>query len=115
MLVPLAAVYVLVDLLIHPPSSPLAELALALATVVVTGVLTWGLYRAMVGAAVRWGMPVRAAFDMHRLELYEQLGLKRPRTDVQERDIARAATRMMLYAEPLGESVRDKPKPPEEK
>lgn len=114
-LVPLGAAFVLVDLLIHPPGSPLAQVALALTTVAIGVVVTGLLYRALVAAAVRWGMPVRAAFDMHRLELYAQLGLKSPRTDVQERNIAKAATRMMLYGEPLDESVREKPKQPEEK
>jgi hypothetical protein len=113
-LLPFGGLYVMVDLLVHPPSSMVAEIALGVALILVVTVLSWGFYRAAVGAAVRWGMPVRAAFDMHRLELYSELGLKRPRTDPQERRIARAATRCMLYGESLDETVRDRSQPVEE-
>jgi hypothetical protein len=106
-LLPLGGFFVVADLLVHPPSSVVAEVALTIALIAVVTGLSWSLYQAAVGAAVRWGMPVRAAFDMHRLELYSQLGLKHPRTDTQERNIARAATRCMLYGEPLDETVRN--------
>jgi hypothetical protein len=106
-LLPLGGLYVVVDRLVHPPSSRVAEVALIIGVIITVTGLNCGLYRAAVGAAARWGMPVRAAFDMHRLELYSQLGLKRPGTDAQERNIARAATRCMLYGESLDETVRD--------
>lgn len=113
-LLPLGGLYVVVDLLAYPPSSRVAEIALIIGVIITVTGLNCGLYRAAVGAAARWGMPVRAAFDMHRLELYSQLGLKRPRTDTQERSIARAATRCMLYGESLDETVRDQSQPAKE-
>jgi hypothetical protein len=52
---------------------------------------------------------VRAAYDLHRLELYEQLGLKRPRTAAEERVIARSANRAASFGEELVGAVRNNP------
>jgi hypothetical protein len=113
-LVPLVTLAVVADIVAHPPSSPYGEALLILAALLAGAGLTWSLYQASVGAAVRWGMPVRAVFDMHRLELYAQLGLMGPRSDVEERTVARAATRCMLYGEELDEAVRDQSQSAEE-
>jgi hypothetical protein len=107
-------IYLLVDLLINPPASMLVEVALILALLAVVVTLTSAFYRAAVGAAVRWGMPVRAAFDLHRLDLYVELGLRLPATVDGEFQIARAATRCMLYGESVRDEVRST-KPKEER
>lgn len=83
-------------------------MTLIVVTVVAAGLVAWGAYRAAVGAAVQWGAPVRSAFDLHRLELYSQLGLKRPRDETEERTvIARAANRAASFGEDLAAAVRN--------
>jgi hypothetical protein len=109
----LFGIYVLVDLVINPPASLLVEATLIVVVLGAVFALTCGFYQAAVGAAVRWGMPVRAAFDLHRLDLYAKLGLTRPASADAESDIARAATRLMLYGEPFSDEVRST-KPEEE-
>lgn len=106
-------IYVIVDLLEHPPNSFLVELALLVATAAVVAGLTYAFYEAAVGAAVRWGTSVRAAFDLHRFELYSKLGLKAPATQAKEVEVAKAATRCMLYGEPLSDSLREVPAAPQ--
>jgi hypothetical protein len=66
----------------------------------------WGTYRAAVGAALRWGSPVRAAFDLHRIELYRRLGVKLPMGPSEETDTARFVNRMLLYGEPIPPELR---------
>ena len=73
-----------------------------LATAIVYA-LAW---RASIGAARRWGSPVRAAFDLHRLELYDRLGVKTPTTIEQDREVGRAVSRLLLYAEPIPKDCR---------
>ena len=63
-------------------------------------------YFAAVGAAVRWGEPVRAAFDLHRFDLYARLGLKRPVTQAQEMEVGRAMSRLFAFAEPAPNHLR---------
>lgn len=58
-------------------------------------------YRAAVLAGVRWGSTVRASFDLHRFELYEAMGMKRPESPQEERAIAEAVNRCFVYALPL--------------
>jgi hypothetical protein len=65
-------------------------------------------YMAAVGAVVRWGVPVRAAIDMHRLELYTKLGLRHPETFMDEARVAKAVNRSALYGEPFTTPVRAK-------
>jgi hypothetical protein len=73
-----------------------------LATAVVCA-LAW---RASIGAARRWGSPVRAAFDLHRLELYDRLGVKAPTTIEEDGEVGRAVSRLLLYAEPIPKDCR---------
>jgi hypothetical protein len=49
-------------------------------------VLSWLLHRASIGAVIRWGTAVRASMDLHRLELYEKLGVRAPRDFTEERE-----------------------------
>lgn len=71
-------------------------------------------YRVAVGAAERWGHAVRANFDLHRLTLYDKLGLKQPATQEEEFAIARAANRWLLFAELPADTLRKLPDPPKE-
>lgn len=50
--------------------------------------LGYGLYRLSLEAARRWGAEVRASVDLHRLEFYERVGLKRPRSPKEEKEMA---------------------------
>lgn len=84
--------------------------AIVTATAVVF-VLAW---RASIGAARRWGSPVRAAMDLHRLELYERLGVKTPMTLEEDQSIGRAVSRLLLYAEPVPDACRRPPKTEDE-
>lgn len=69
----------------------------------------WAAYNGAVSAALRWGDAVRTSFDLHRLELYERLGLRLPTTDAEERQIAHTINRCLLFGEPLGDDFRKIP------
>jgi hypothetical protein len=84
-------------------------LPLQVATGVAGLLLAWAFYCAAIGAAVRWGASVRTAYDLHRLDLYAQLGLKRPRTTEEERAVARAANRAASFGEEMADAVRNTP------
>ncbi len=75
------------------------------------GAMCW---RASIGAGRRWGSSVRAAFDLHRLELYERLGTKTPRTVAEDQVIGRAINRLFLFAEPIPDNCRAAPTNDEE-
>src|SRR4029079_15355698 len=57
----------------------------ALAAVVAVA-LTSIFYTWAVGAAIRWGSAVRASMDLHRREVYEKLGVRKPVSFSDERD-----------------------------
>lgn len=64
------------------------------------------LYRIAVGAAIRWGSEVRSCMDLHRLELYERMGIRLPTTREEEAQVAKAINQCLLYGKPLPNSVR---------
>jgi hypothetical protein len=64
------------------------------------------LYRIAVGAAVRWGSGVRSCVDLHRLQLYERMGVQQPRTRAHEAEIADAINQCLLYGVPIPDTVR---------
>jgi hypothetical protein len=68
---------------------------------VAAALASYGLYRAAVIAAVSWGTEVRASLDLHRLELYQRLGVRSPASFSDERFIAWHVTRMIELGEPL--------------
>jgi hypothetical protein len=86
-----------------------AAILRAASVVAATALVTWLAWRASIGAARRWGAPVRAAFDLHRLELFDRLGVKLPLTTEEDEHIGRAVSRMLLYAEPLPDACRKEP------
>jgi hypothetical protein len=63
-------------------------------------------YLGAVGAAERWGVQVRASFDLHRLELYDKLGLVRPKTLKEERELGGALTAWLLWGVPFPDELR---------
>lgn len=63
-------------------------------------------YRFAVEAATHWGTEVRASVDLHRLELYDRLGIRRPTGFEDERaNVAPHLNRFFLYGEPLPETL----------
>jgi hypothetical protein len=107
-----AALALLIDTWWHPPASALACVA-QVAILISAGLgLYWASYRAATSAAMRWGSPVRAAYDLHRLELYDRLGLVQPRDQTHEEAIARVANRLLLFGEPIPDAFRRPPQEP---
>jgi hypothetical protein len=64
-------------------------------------VVSYVLYRAAITPAINWGDAVRATFDMHRLEVYEKLGIREPTSFSDERAIAADVNELLLYGEPF--------------
>jgi hypothetical protein len=103
----LGAITLLVDEGVNQPIAGLGALVYAIPFVV-----SYLLYRASVGAAVRWGSVVRATIDLHRLTLYQRLGVRQPITFSDERDvIAPAVNNLLVYGFPMPDDLRD-PSPP---
>jgi hypothetical protein len=108
------ALAISIDKMWHPPGTQVATSVLVATTVVVGFALYWAFYRAATAAAMRWGSPIRAAFDLHRLELYHRLGLVQPDSQGHEEAISKAANRLLLFGEPIPDALRRPPKEPEE-
>jgi hypothetical protein len=68
---------------------------------VIPFVLSYILYRAALGPATDWGDTVRASIDLHRLEIYEKLGVRAPTSFSDERALADRVNRALLYGHPL--------------
>jgi len=94
-----------VDRIWHEPTVPAAVAQIGIAWAVGLGAY-WGCYRAATAAAMRWGSPIRAAYDMHRLDFYNGLGLIEPQTQSEEEAVARAANRLLLFGEPIPDGLR---------
>ncbi|MBA2631259.1 MAG: hypothetical protein H0U84_09615 [Thermoleophilaceae bacterium] len=66
---------------------------------VVPFLVAYLIYRFAIDAGRRWGVEVRASLDLHRLEVYDKLGVRRPTSFTDERTaIAPALNRFFLYA-----------------
>jgi hypothetical protein len=88
------------------------ELLLRLVCPTAAGVaLVWAFYNGAVGAVVRWGSAVRAAFDLHHFELLERLGMKIPKTQEEEEKVSDLVNRFILFAEPFPDEWRQPPDP----
>ena len=90
----------------HPPGSAIETVLIELCVVAFTGFAVWWTYRQAIAAAVRWGDPVRAAFDVHRLQLYDTLGMARPATRKDDEAAGEAVARLLWFAEPIPEPLR---------
>lgn len=51
-------------------------------------------------------MKSEASIDLHRIVLYEKIGVKVPSTEQEEEKIGRALNRCLLYGDRLEDSVR---------
>jgi hypothetical protein len=71
-------------------------------------------YRSTVGAAARWGSEVRSCFDLHRLDLYPRYGLRRPLSPDDERALAGAVNRFVMYGTAIDPSLWDDQPPDKE-
>jgi hypothetical protein len=63
--------------------------------------LAYGLYRLAIDPATIWGDYVRSGIDLHRLEVYEKLGVRMPTSFSDERQLAVQVNQMLLYGNPL--------------
>jgi hypothetical protein len=68
-------------------------------------VLGYVLYRAALAPATIWGDRVRASIDLHRLELYEKLGVRTPTSFSDERELAVRINMALLYGSPLRDDL----------
>jgi hypothetical protein len=64
-------------------------------------VLGYSLYRAAIEPATDWGDTVRSSIDLHRLEIYEKLGVRTPTSFSDERKLADSVNQVLLYGDPL--------------
>lgn len=64
-------------------------------------VLGYVLYRSAIGPATEWGDSVRSSVDLHRLEIYEKLGVRAPTSFSDERRVADSVNKALLYGHPL--------------
>jgi hypothetical protein len=60
-------------------------------------VLAYIFYRRAVEPATAWGDHVRSGIDLHRLEMYEKLGVRRPTSFSDERQLALQVNQVLLY------------------
>jgi hypothetical protein len=68
---------------------------------VIPFVVAYVLYLAAIAPARDWGDCIRSSIDLHRLELYEKLGVRSPTSFTDELDLARKVNRALLYGHPL--------------
>lgn len=108
-IVAIAGLLLFAERLWHRPGGAIATVLVECAVVaVVAGLGVW-MYRQSISAAIRWGEPVRAAFDMHRLEFYDRLGMKRPTDQQDDLDYGTAVNRMLAFGVALPDGVRVAP------
>lgn len=88
-------VCLVVDKAVHHPNGPGMWALYA-----IPFVAAYALYRAAIGPAVRRGSAVRASIDLHRLELYEKLGVRVPASFSDERQMAVRINQALLYGRP---------------
>lgn len=70
-------------------------------------VASYGAYRGAVGAAQRWGSVVRSEIDLHRLEVYEKMGVRAPSSFSDEREtLGPAVSRCILHGNRLPDELR---------
>jgi hypothetical protein len=91
-----AGVCLLVDQAVNQPQPPAFWPLYAIPFVV-----GYALYRLALTPAVNWGEPVRASIDLHRLEVYEKLGVRAPTSFSDERELGRRVSQALLYGRPL--------------
>ena len=93
----------------HRPGGAMTTIAIEAAILAAVAVVSKLMYRELITAAMSWGEPVRAAFDIHRLELYDRLGVLRPATKKEDHVFGNAVNRMLMFAEPVPDDLRAAP------
>jgi hypothetical protein len=73
----------------------------AVALYIVVFLVARAMYGQAVSALDRLGRLKRASIDLHRRELYGKLGLRAPADFREDRDMARAVNRCLLWGEPV--------------
>lgn len=63
-------------------------------------VVAYLLYRWSIGPATIRGAYVRASCDLHRLEVYSRLGIRRPESFTDERQLATRVNQLLCYGRP---------------
>ena len=91
----------LAEKLWHRPGNALETTAIEFAIAIAVVLMAGWMYRQLIGAAARWGEGVRAAFDVHRFELYKKLGIRMPFTPEEDVDAGRAVNRLLAFGEPV--------------
>ena len=91
-----AGVCLVVDEAVHTPETRWGCLLYVLPFLV-----GYVLYRAALGPASDWGDCVRSSIDLHRLELYEKLGVRTPTSFSDERGLAERVNQTLLFGEPF--------------
>lgn len=77
---------------------------------------SYAAYRGAIGAARRWGSVVRSEIDLHRLELYEKMGVRAPASFSEERNvIGPAVSRCILHGNRLPDELSAHPYDSQEK
>jgi hypothetical protein len=99
-------IVVFLERLWHPPGGLVSTFALEAAIAAATSLAAAFVYWQAIAAAVRWGDPVRAAFDVHRLQLYDVLGMQRPSTAAEDGVSGEAVNRLLHFAEPIPDALR---------
>ena len=77
-----------------------------LADVAVVVVLFRVLRLLAVTATFRVGVPIRTAVDLHRLDLYDRLGVRRPTSQTEERHLAGAINALLVRGAPVPNEFR---------
>ena len=103
-----AGVVLIADEIAHAPLDPVYGWLYA-----VPFLLAYLIYRFSIDAAQRWGIEMKASLDLHRLEVYDRLGVRRPTSFTDEREtIAPALNRFFLYARELPDDLWAAPAKP---
>ncbi len=102
----LAAGVLVADAIAHPDAPPWWAEALLCVLPFALALLA---YRAAILAAIRWGVCVRASFDLHRRELYARLGIREPRDFRDERWIAWYVNQTLLVGDHLPDELMAPP------
>jgi alpha-D-ribose 1-methylphosphonate 5-triphosphate synthase subunit PhnL len=63
--------------------------------------VSYFLYIGAISPATDWGLTVRSSIDLHRLDLYEKLGVRAPTSFSDERELAMNVNKALLFGHPL--------------
>jgi hypothetical protein len=100
----LVGITLVVDQAVHTPQ-PCALSWLYL----IPFVFAYLIHLPMPSAAVRWGSQVRAAIDLHRLQLYDQVGVRSPTSFTDERRVAKKLSYLFMLGIHLDDSLWRQP------